>query len=1050
MSCFTQRLARRVTTTAIILMIAAFAFVSFKVSAESDSPKQPTAQRGSTMAYASAGTWARATSAINPPFAILDVDRFDDPSPGAAFSACTPAPNDCSLRGAVIAANAVPGSTINLAAGTYTLTIAGAGENLANTGDLDVRGNNTSIIGAGAGVSIIQQTVADRVIEVNPTVVAGFNFVLSGVSVKGGNLASGSGGGILAGGPTNTLTLTNCEFAGNVARANGGGISFSFNSISNLTVTGCSFSNNTAVTGVGGAISYNASGTLLVTRSTFSGNAASANSGGAMNLTSVSGAGIFNISQTAFVNNSAGGTGRGGAILKINGLLNVNNSRLVGNTAAVGANGHSISILPGGTGSATVDDNWWGLNSGPGLNDLVGTTATSWLQLRLSANPNEVCAGGTSALNADIYGRNTGGPVTGCPGVACSLNGLPAFPVPPATIFTASNGTISGASTQFVDGAASATYTATSGVGGASAQADNETVTAPITIGGNTTSDPADQAVCEGGTATFSTIATGSGPFTFVWKKGATVLNNGDLGGRVSITSSGSSSSLSISNVQASDAGTYTVEATGACNTASQSATLTVNTATSTSDPADQTVCQGTNANFSTTAGGTGPFHYSWTLDGSPFNGDSSSISVPTGSLSVGNHTVSVTTTGACGPPASQSATLTVQATTTTTDPADQTVCAGATANFSTTAGGTGPFHYAWTVDGNAYNGDSPSISVDTTSLSAGNHTVSVTTTGACGSASQSATLTVQANTTTTDPADQTVCQGASASFSTTAGGTGPFHYSWTLDGSPFNGDSASINVATGSLSVGNHTVAVTTTGACGSASQSATLTVQATTTTTDPADQSVCEGATANFSTTAGGTGPFHYAWTVDGLPYNGDSPSISVNTTGYSQGAHTVTVTTTGSCGSASQSATLNVNNGTPTITVANSSISVWPPNHQYQNFTLADFGVTAHSDCEGDLTSSVVILSVTSDELDDNPAGADGNTVNDIVIAANCKSVQLRRERDGNLDGRVYTVTFAVTDSVGHTTTATAQVTVPLNQNGGGAVNSGPHNTVNGNCP
>src|SRR6185437_4411133 len=614
MSSFTHRLATRVTITAIVLVIAVFGLVSFHATAESKFPKQPAAEHSRGMAYAGAISRESAAAPLTPPFAVLTVDRFDDPSPGASFAACTAAPNDCSLRGAIIAANAIPGSTINLGAGTYTLTIAGAGEALSNTGDLDVRGNNTSIIGAGAGVSIIQQTVADRVIEVNPTVVAGFNFILSGVSIRGGNLASGSGRGIIAGGPTNTVTLTDCEFSGNTARANGGAISFSFNSVANLTATGCSFSNNTAVTGAGGAVSYNAAGTLLVTRSSFTGNSASANNGGAVSVTSAS-SGVFNIGQTAFVNNQAGGTGRGGAIFKINGILNVNNSRLVGNTAAVGANGNGISILPGGTGSATVDDNWWGLNSGPGVNQLVGTSATSWLQLRLSANPNSVCAGNTSALNADIYGRNAGGPVTGCPGVACSLNGLPAFPVPPATIFTATNGTIAAASTQFVEGAASATYTATSGVGGASAQADRETVTAPITIGGNTTSDPADQAVCEGGTATFSTIATGSGPFTFVWKKGATVLNNGDLGGRASISSSGSNSTLTISNVQPSDADTYTVEATGACNTDTQSATLTVNGATTTSDPADQTVCQGTSANFSTTAGGAGPFHYSWTVD---------------------------------------------------------------------------------------------------------------------------------------------------------------------------------------------------------------------------------------------------------------------------------------------------------------------------------------------------------------------------------------------------------------------------------------------------
>src|SRR5258707_5937033 len=62
---------------------------------------------------------------------------------------------------------------------------------------------------------------------------------------------------------------------------------------------------------------------------------------------------------------------------------------------------------------------------------------------------------------------------------------------------------------------------------------------------------------------------------------------------------------------------------------------------------------------------------------------------------------------------------------------------------------------------------------------------------------------------------------------------------------------------STGSLSVGNHTVEVTVTGACGTAVQSATLTVQASTATTDPIDQSVCNGADAHFSTTASGTEP-------------------------------------------------------------------------------------------------------------------------------------------------------------------------------------------------
>ena len=47
------------------------------------------------------------------------VDRHDDPSP--IPSACTPAANDCSLRGAIVRANANPGfDTISFEAGIAT------------------------------------------------------------------------------------------------------------------------------------------------------------------------------------------------------------------------------------------------------------------------------------------------------------------------------------------------------------------------------------------------------------------------------------------------------------------------------------------------------------------------------------------------------------------------------------------------------------------------------------------------------------------------------------------------------------------------------------------------------------------------------------------------------------------------------------------------------------------------------------------------------------------------------------------------------------------
>lgn len=59
----------------------------------------------------------------------------------------------CSLRDAVIAANANAGAdTITLPAGTYTLTLVGANEDAAATGDLDITGTVT-INGAGAATT---------------------------------------------------------------------------------------------------------------------------------------------------------------------------------------------------------------------------------------------------------------------------------------------------------------------------------------------------------------------------------------------------------------------------------------------------------------------------------------------------------------------------------------------------------------------------------------------------------------------------------------------------------------------------------------------------------------------------------------------------------------------------------------------------------------------------------------------------------------------------------------------------------------------------------
>jgi hypothetical protein len=134
-------------------------------------------------------------------------------------------------------------------------------------------------------------------------------------------------------------------------------------------------------------------------------------------------------------------------------------------------------------------------------------------------------------------------------------------------------------------------------------------------------------------------------------------------------------------------------------------------------------------------------------------------------------------------------------------------------------------------------------------------------------------------------------------------------------------------------------------------------------------------------------------------------------------------------------------------PVITTNGLTPILWPANHAYHTFNVTDFVTAVSDNCDTLSVSNVVIQTVTSDEAENG--GGSGNTLNDIVIASDCKSVQLRAERENSADGRVYTITFKVTDSSGNVGTKTSKVQVPKNL-GVPVVDSGPHYTVTGTCP
>lgn len=160
--------------------------------------------------------------------ASFTVTKFTDSNDGACDA-------DCSLREAIRAANTnADEDTIVLGAGTYVLSIAGI-DNVAAFGDLDIT-KPLTITGQGAGITIIQQTAADRVLEVRHTT---GNVVLQNMSITGGSSVAGAG--LLA--TSGALFLEGVAVTQNNTPSNGGGM---YVSNGQVTITGGQFLTNTA------------------------------------------------------------------------------------------------------------------------------------------------------------------------------------------------------------------------------------------------------------------------------------------------------------------------------------------------------------------------------------------------------------------------------------------------------------------------------------------------------------------------------------------------------------------------------------------------------------------------------------------------------------------------------------------------------------------------------------------------------------------------------------------------------------------------------------
>jgi hypothetical protein len=313
--------------------------------------------------------------------------------------------------------------------------------------------------------------------------------------------------------------------------------------------------------------------------------------------------------------------------------------------------------------------------------------------------------------------------------------------------------------------------------GAANSNTATITVNIPVTI----TTQPANQTINSGQTATLSVVATGTAPLSYQWYQGP----SGDTSNPISGATGSSYTTPALTSTTS-----YWVQVSNVVGSVnSNTATITVQTGPAiTTQPANQTINSGQTATLTVVATGTAPLTYQW------YQGSSGDTSNPIAGATNSSYTTPALTatssywvkvSNVVGSVNSSTATITVQiGPAITTQPASQTINPGQTATLSVVATGTAPLSYQW------YQGASGTTTNPIAGATGSSYTTPTLTSGTSywvqvsnvvGSTNSStATITVNIPVTiTTQPVGQIINSGQTATLSVVATGTAPLSYQW-------------------------------------------------------------------------------------------------------------------------------------------------------------------------------------------------------------------------------------------------------------------------------
>ncbi len=311
------------------------------------------------------------------------------------------------------------------------------------------------------------------------------------------------------------------------------------------------------------------------------------------------------------------------------------------------------------------------------------------------------------------------------------------------------------------------------------------------------TTQPISTTACTGGTATFTTAATGTG-VSYQWQSGTSATGPWTNVGTNSTSYTTAPLTVTTPTFYQVIATTTTCAGTVTSNvvTLGVSVTTAINT-----QPTAQTVCAGATATYAVAAVGTG-VSYQWQMATAAaptvFNNvgtNSNTFTTAATTAVMSGNIYRVVVTGSCNAVTSNNVTLTVNtAAAITTQPSAVVLCNGVAATFTAAGSGTG-VTYQWQVSTTGITGTYSNVvggtgatttsytTVPTVPSMNGNYYRLVATTTTCASVVNSNAVLLTVNTVAiigTQPVPQLACIPQTATFNVAATGTG-LTYQWQV-----------------------------------------------------------------------------------------------------------------------------------------------------------------------------------------------------------------------------------------------------------------------------